>query len=156
MAANNAGNGVCLAASQTNAAAEALRHGPHECTAIMSEQRRGILPCNTTNGLQKQQTVLQNQTPAGNTCQTAERSFAVVQDGLVHGNIIIPANTEKPTFLSTLPHSVGRVHEQPCNPLLLRPPTTHAPFTTKLPLEVVVVSVYETKLEVNGGGGGIP
>ena len=68
-----------------------------------------MLPCNSANCLRKQQTMFWNQTMAGNTCQTANRSFAVMQDGFVHSHIIIPANTENPTCLSTLPHSAGRV-----------------------------------------------
>ena len=127
------GNRACLAACQTNAAAEALRLRPHECTAITWQLRRGILPCNTTNGLQKHQAVLRNQTPANNTCQTAEPSYTVVQNWLVQGNITIPANTKETTFLSTLAHGAGQMQEQPYNPPLWRPPTTHAPFTAKLP-----------------------
>ena len=73
-----------------------------------------------------------------------------MQDRLVHDSSTIPANTKKLTFL---PHNVGRVQEQPCNPLLLRLPTTHAPFRTKLPQKVVLVSVYETKLTGAGGVG---
>ena len=77
-----------------------------------------------------------------------------MQDGLVDGNLTISNNSEKPTFLPTLPHSAGRMQQQPSNPLVLHPPTTHTPFTASLPKTMVAVGVFETKLEDNGSGGG--
>ena len=76
-----------------------------------------------------------------------------MQDGLVHSTITVPANTKNRHFVHTAAQCGAGAGTT------LQPPSVasthpHTPFTTKPPPKVVVVSVYETKLEVNGAGDG--
>ena len=70
----------------------------------------------------------------------------------MYNNLTIPITTEELVFFSKLPHSAGKMQGQPSDPLRVVSTWNSRTLYNRTPPKVVLISVYEEKLEVNGGG----